>query len=288
MSLPGARTAARGARAVPDQQLESAATVLDLQRVSAAPWGAALLQDISVTLRAGDILALAGPNGAGKSSLLRLMAGDIAPCGGSLQLAGQPLESWPARERAQRLAVLPQLSLLNFPYTVEEVILLGRTPHDSGRDVDRRVLEQVLQLTGTAALRQRLYTRLSGGEKQRTQLARVFAQVWDAQSMAGRLLLLDEPTSALDLAHQQQVLWAIDQLASRGCGIVLAIHDLNLAAASAARVLVLDGGRQVALGAPRDVFSPALFREVFHVDVTLGAHPQHGHPLVIPQAAGQR
>ena len=288
MSLPRPRDAACDARAVLDQKPATATTVLDLRQVSAAPWGSALLRDISITLRAGDILALAGPNGAGKSSLLRLMAGDIAPCSGSLYLAGRALRDWPPRERARRLAVLPQLSLLNFPYTVEEVILLGRTPHDSGRDVDRRVLEQVLQLTGTAALRQRLYTQLSGGEKQRTQLARVFAQVWDAQSMAGRLLLLDEPTSALDLAHQQQILWAIDQLASRGCGIVLAIHDLNLAAAIAARILVLDSGRQVALGAPRDVFTPVLFREMFHVDVALGAHPQRGHPLVIPQGLGPR
>ena len=253
-----------------------------LSHVGAAPWGSPLLEDINVAMAAGSILGLAGPNGAGKSTLLKIIAGDIPPTEGELLLAERPLHAWSLQERAREVAFLPQMSLLNFPYTVEEVILLGRTPHDSGRATDWEILEEVLQLTDTGALRHRLYTQLSGGERQRTQLARVFAQVW-GESLAGRLLLLDEPTSALDLAHQQQVLSAVQQLAQRGCAVVLVIHDLNLVASIADQLLVLDGGRQVALGTPQQIFTQELFRRVFQVEVSISNHPQHGFPMVIPQ-----
>ena len=261
-------------------------STLELSRISAAPWGHELLNDINFALQAGNILALAGPNGAGKSTLLKIIAGDIQPSDGELTLGERPLHDWTLQERARYVAFLPQLSLLNFPYTVEEVILLGRTPHNSGRAMDGEILEQVLQLTDTQALRSRLYTQLSGGEKQRTQLARVFAQVWGEESLAGRLLLLDEPTSALDLAHQQQMLSAVHLLARRGCAVVLVIHDLNLAASIADQILVLDGGRQVALGAPHQIFTQDLFKQVFQVDVTISSHPQQGFPMIIPQRPG--
>ncbi len=258
-------------------------SVLRLSQISAAPWGAVLLEDINISLEPGNILGLAGPNGAGKSSLLRLIAGDIQSSGGELTLGGHQLGHWTPQQRARRLAFLPQMSLLSFPYTVEEVVLLGRTPHASGSEADRVILERVLELTDTLDLRHRLYTQLSGGERQRTQLARVFAQVWGEESLAGKLLLLDEPTSALDLAHQQQMLAAVQLLARRGCAVVLAIHDLNLAASIADTVLVLDRGRQVALGSPQQVFTPSLFKEVFQVDVIVSSHPQQGFPLIIPQ-----
>ena len=260
-------------------------STLALRAVNAAPWGDALLQNIDFTLEAGSVLALAGPNGAGKSSLLRLIAGDVPCSAGSLSFGERPLSEWPLEERAQHLAVLPQLSLLNFPYTVEEVVLLGRIPHDSGRVRDREILENVLQLTDTASLRERLYTQLSGGEKQRTQLARVFAQVWEESSLDGKLLLLDEPTSALDMAHQQQMLSTVKLLARRGCSVVLVIHDLNLAASIADRVLVLDKGQQVVLGTPKQVLTPPLFRQVFQVDVAIEQHPRNNYPVITPLGA---
>jgi len=262
-------------------------STLQLSHINAAPWGAPLLEDINITLQPGAILALAGPNGAGKSTLLKLIAGDVKASAGELVLGDSPLVDWSPQERAQRLAFLPQMSLLNFPYTVEEVVLLGRTPHASGRTRDFAILEQVLQLTDTAALRQRLYTQLSGGEKQRTQLGRIFAQIWSEQSLAGSLLLLDEPTSSLDLAHQQQMLSAIRLLARRGCAVVLVIHDLNLAASVADHILVLDKGRQVAMGTPRQVLTPQLFKQVFQVDISISHHPQQDYPMIIPQGPGR-
>jgi iron complex transport system ATP-binding protein len=171
------------------------------------------------------------------------------------------------------------LSLLNFPYTVEEVVALGRMPHDTGLSIDKAIFAEVMAATDITGLRGRLYTRLSGGEKQRVQLARVFAQIWD--SGAGGLLLLDEPTTALDLSHQQLVVAAVRQLAQTGCAVALAIHDLNLVAGLADSIAVLDRGRIAACGAPGEIFTQDLFREVFAIDVLISRHPDRDQPLVI-------
>lgn len=256
-------------------------SVLQLHKVSAAPWGSTLLEDISLTLNEGQVLGIIGPNGAGKSTLLKTISGDIPLQGGDLLLQGRPRNDWPRRELARNLAFLPQLSLLNFPYTVEEVVLLGRTPHNTGAASDREVLEQVLAATDIEALRERLYTRLSGGEKQRVQLARIFAQIWSRDSLAGKLLLLDEPTTALDLTHQQQIASLIGELAARGCAVVLVIHDVNIIAGIADQLIALQGGRQAAAGSPREVLTEDLFRTVFAVDVIVSDHPHRQQPVII-------
>jgi iron complex transport system ATP-binding protein len=254
-------------------------SVLQLDRACASPWGRPLLQDISLELAPGEILALAGPNGAGKSSLLQLITGDIPVASGGLLLDGRTLADWPGRELARRRAYLPQLSLLNFPYTVAEVVALGRMPHDTGRAADREIVAQALAATDVSDLAGRLYTQLSGGEKQRVQLARVFAQIW--QAGAGGLLLLDEPTTALDLSHQQLVLAAVSALAAAGCAIILAIHDLNLAAGLARRVALLDGGRLAAIGPPAEVYTEQLIRDIFGIEVLIQQHPLYPQPLVV-------
>lgn len=256
-------------------------SLLQLQNVDATPWGDPVLTDINLSLEPGEVMGLIGPNGAGKSSLLRLVAGDFAVASGSLLFAGGPLDSWPRQQLARRRAFLPQMSLLNFPYTVEEVVLLGRTPHSTGLRADQAIVRQVLRTTDTLSLRNRLYTQLSGGERQRVQLARVLAQLWHPDDMGGTLLLLDEPTAALDLAHQQQLAAAIADIAARGCAVLLVVHDVNLVASVSNRLLVLDRGQAVASGDPGVVLTPALFRELFHAEVLVQSHPNGRQPLVI-------
>jgi len=256
-------------------------SVLSLQNIHAAPWGSPLLHDIHFNLQPGEILGLAGPNGAGKSTLLEVVAGIAATTKGEVSLLSQPMASWPPRERALRLAVLPQLSLLSFPYTVEEVILIGRVPGNSSRQEDLTILAQVMAATDTLSLRGQLYTQLSGGEKQRVQLARVLAQIWHEQDMSDRVLLLDEPTTALDLTHQQQLLALLKELSDRGLAVIVTLHDFNLLAAIAHRVLVIAGGRQVALGNTHSVLTRQLFEDVFSTEVIISAHPTRGHPMVI-------
>lgn len=261
-------------------------TVLDVRGVCASPWGEPLLEQISLQLEAGQVLGIIGPNGAGKSSLLHVLAGGCAITEGYLSLAGRPLQDWSASERARSVSLLMQHASLSFPYTVEQVILLGRTPHSTGRDADREILEQVLTATDTRHLCQRLYTRLSGGERQRVQLARVMAQIWLAQQNQPRVLLLDEPTSALDPAHQQLVIESLRLLAASGVIVIVVMHDINRIASISDQVLVLAQGRVAALGAPLTVFTEALFERVFEVEALITEHPQLGQggrdrPLVI-------
>jgi iron complex transport system ATP-binding protein len=256
-------------------------SVLCLQDVHAAPWGNPLLHGIHFDLQPGEILGVAGPNGAGKSSLLEVIAGTAATTRGEVELLSKPITRWLPRERARHLAVLPQLSLLSFPYTVEEVILIGRVPGNTSRQQDRAILREVMMATDTRSLQGQLYTQLSGGEKQRVQLARVLAQIWDENDMSDRVLLLDEPTTALDLTHQQQLLSLLTLLSQRGLTIVVTLHDFNLLAAIAHSLLVIADGRQVALGSTRSVMTEALFEQVFATQVIISKHPTRGHPMVI-------
>lgn len=258
-------------------------SILSLSKVHTAPWGSSLLRDINFDLEAGNVLAVVGPNGAGKTSLLNTIAGDVPLHGGTLLMSGRPLSSWPRRELACNMAYLQQLSALNFPYTVEEVILLGRSPHDTGAALDREILQEVLQVTDTGHLQERLYTQLSGGEKQRVQLARIFSQIWQRETLAGKLLLLDEPTAALDIQHQQSTCMAIRALAGRGCAVVVVIHDFNAVAAVADQLIALHNGRQYAHGTPREVFTENLFQDVFSADVVIGEHPYRDQPMIVPR-----
>jgi iron complex transport system ATP-binding protein len=258
-------------------------TTLQLAQVSASPWGNPLLSDITVAVDAGSALGIVGPNGAGKTSLLRLIAGDFTADSGSVRITDRALADMPPRLRARQLAYLPQFSLLNFPYTVEEVVILGRTPHDTGHSEDQRILEAVLASVDITALRHRLYTQLSGGEKQRVQLARVLAQIWEDENMENKILLLDEPTTAIDLAHQQQLLDIVRDLKQRLCTVLVVIHDFNLLASIADQVLVLDRGMQVAHGTPHDIYQPSLFADLFDTRVLINTHPTRGYPFVIPQ-----
>lgn len=256
-------------------------SVLSVKQVHTAPWGATLLQKIDLELNAGETLGVIGPNGAGKTSLLQTLIGDITPTQGSLNLLGSPIANWKPRARAQVMATLPQLSLLNFPYTVEEVIMLGRTPHSSGLKADRQIVQEVMKATDTTRLQTRIYTQLSGGEKQRVQIARVFAQIWREESRTPRLLLLDEPTVALDLAHQQLILQSLKQLSESGCAIVVVSHDFNLMSGMADKITALRDGVQLAYGTPELVLTQSIFKRVFEVDVKVTPHPVTERPVVI-------
>lgn len=254
---------------------------------ASAGWGSCpVLEGISLHCDAGDILGLLGPNGAGKSTLLRLIAGDTDLLDGGAELHGQPLASWSSAARAQRVAYLPQASSLTFPFTVSEVVALGRLPHTAGRRCDMALVEWALEATDTQHIANRLYPLLSGGEKQRVQLARVLCQLeTDEKSgpLNGKLLLLDEPTAALDLRHQQQLVVLLRQLARRGCTVLVALHDINLLSSLCHRVMVIDRGRSVALGTPSDVFSVDFLQSLYGTPLRISAHPTGGYPLVFPE-----
>jgi iron complex transport system ATP-binding protein len=196
-------------------------------------------------------------------------------------LGERPLADWPADQRARSLAVLPQQSLLNFPFTAEEVVMLGRTPHATGLARDNAIVHEALACVDGAYLARRTYTHLSGGEKQRVHLARVLAQIWEPVDGLPRFLVLDEPTSSFDLAHQQLTLAVVADLAARGVGVLIVLHDLNLAARCADQLLLMQCGSIVSGGPPADVLNAETIEAVFQVKAHVGVHPDTGGPLVI-------
>ena len=159
--------------------------------------------------------------------------------------------------------------------------MLGRTPHATGAARDAEIVREALAAVDGSYLAGRIYTELSGGEKQRVHLARVLAQVWEPLPEGERFLVLDEPTSSFDLAHQQLTLGIVRRLAGEGMGVLLVLHDLNLAARCADQLVLMQCGHVAAMGAPRDVLTEANIRDVFQVDAAVSEHPQDGSPLVI-------
>ncbi|OQW78665.1 MAG: heme ABC transporter ATP-binding protein [Proteobacteria bacterium ST_bin11] len=245
-----------------------------------------LLDDISIELHPGEVLAVIGPNGAGKSTLLRTLSSELSPQSGRLLMNGRPLVDWDALEAAKMRSVLPQASALAFRFCVLEVVMMGRSPQRQSRNhADNiTIVWQALALTDTAHLAERIYTTLSGGERQRVQLARVLAQIWEPCDPLHRYLLLDEPTSALDLAHQHTVLAIARRFAdANATGVLAILHDLNLAALYADRIAVLHQGRLVTVGTPGQVLNSELIRQIFNYPVTVGTHPLYpDRPLTIP------
>jgi iron complex transport system ATP-binding protein len=232
-------------------------------------------------VRAGEVVALVGPNGAGKSTLLAALAGDVALADGTIDLMGAPLGSWSATELAMRRAVLPQEVVVTFPFLVRDVVRMGRAPwaHSPAREVDDAVIAQALRDSDTAYLTTRTYTTLSGGERARVSLARVWAQ-------STQLVLLDEPTAALDVHHQELVMGLARRRADAGDGIVVVLHDLALAARHADRVVLLSDGRVAADGPPVDVLEPGRLSRVYDHEIEVLAHPRTGALLVVPRGAG--
>lgn len=234
--------------------------------------GRILLQDFHCTLMAGQIHALLGPNGAGKSTVLRLLAGEWLASHGRIELQGRALSRLDAVTQARQRAVLPQLDTLSFGFTSREVVTLGRHAHgDSTSTSGSQIVDTVMIATDTHHLATRRYPQLSGGERRRVQLARTLAQVWDVDHA---VLLLDEPTSGLDPAHQHQIMTLLRSLSTRGMGIVLSVHELNLAAIYADAASLLRDGRLLAQGATAEVLTAPQLERLYGPGLSFTA--QHG------------
>ena len=236
--------------------------------------GHAILDDVRLHAVPGQLTALLGPNGAGKSTLLAIAAGDLRPTSGTVSLAGRALRDWPARALARRRAVMPQDHAVRFGFGVREVVAMGRLPHPPDPDADARIVDESMAAADVAALATRDVQTLSGGESARTTFARVLAQ-------RTPLLLLDEPTAALDLHHQERLMRAIRALAADGACVLVVLHDLNLAARHADRIVLLDRGRIAADGTPHDVLRADVIERVYRQRVSVLPHPARDIPLVV-------
>lgn len=242
-----------------------------------------LLDKVSIYVNAGEVVALMGPNGAGKSTLLKILSGDTVAAQGEVCLAGKPLNSWDIRQLALLRAVLAQQSRLSFSFSALQVVEFGRFAHKMGAvdAEDKIIASEALGLLEARDLAYRDYTTLSGGEQARVQCARVLAQIWRSWNHQPRALFLDEPTAALDLRHQTTVLAAVQSFAKKEKVAVIAVmHDINLAARFADRIVWMKAGQIIGQGNPDKVITPELLHTIYGVRGSIIRHPQNNLPLV--------
>ncbi len=239
---------------------------LETRNASVSRGGRKILSDITVLLERGQLLGIVGPNGSGKSSLLRTLAGLWRPSSGEALLDGRSLSTWPRRELARRVTFVPQDTRVDFAFTVQELVSMGRYPH-RGRfspetNADRTAVESAMRQCDVEALEHRHANTLSGGELQRVLIARSLAVEPD-------FILLDEPTSSLDVEHSLDVLDVCRALSRAGKAVAITTHDLNTIARYASSVVLLNAGSLVAQGPGDGVLTPAALGSVFNVDAEI-------------------
>jgi iron complex transport system ATP-binding protein len=270
-------------------KIEAGLVMLEARKISIRLGGEKVLDDVSLNVKPGEVLAVIGANGAGKSTLLKALSGEIPVDTGQIIMNGKSLSDWSLAERAETRAILPQNSTLSFPFSVQDVVLMGRNPHckykESGRD--HQIVAKAIQAVEISHLQYRQYQTLSGGERQRVQFARILSQIWEPVTSQPRYLLLDEPTSALDLANQHETLVIARILgAKQGVGVLVILHDLNLAAFYADRIAILKKGSLIAegTGTGQAVLTESAIEQEFGCPVVVIEHPQKRNcPLVISE-----
>ncbi len=264
----------------------ASSVALSARELSAGYRNRPVLHRVSLEIGFGELVAIVGPNGAGKSTLLRLLAGTMAPWQGSIELLGKPLAAFDRRALARNVAMLGQDNAVAFPFTVLEVVLMGRAPHlapfsfESPRDL--AIARAALERLGLLELATRYVQELSGGERKRVVLARALAQ-------QPKVALLDEPTAFLDLKHVAEIFAVLRELCLHdGLAVLATLHDLNAAALYADRVFLLKDGATVASGPPEQVFTSETLCAVYDTDVYVGRNPVTGAPIILPGAPAAR
>jgi iron complex transport system ATP-binding protein len=237
--------------------------LLQATRVSYRVGSADLLRGVSLSLHGGEVVSLIGPNGAGKSTLLKVLSGLWRGASGEITLCGQSLARYRPRQIARLIGQVAQSATLDAAFAVRDVVLMGRNPHLGRFEIeqprDRQIADDAMRVTHTLTLAERTINTLSGGERQRVFLARALAQ-------EPSILLLDEPTNNLDIRHQIDILSTVQRLAQqRGLGVLIAIHDLSLAARFCDRLILLYGGTIIAEGSPEAVLTPPHLARAFGV-----------------------
>lgn len=261
--------------------------MIGAENIGVSLGGKSILRGVDFSADAGDLVAIVGPNGAGKTTLVKALTGEL-PYSGSASINGLDVRSAKPWQLAGIRAVLPQATTLAFPFTVREIVALGFTSGVAGDNVhaDSELVDAALRQVDLSGFAGRFYQQLSGGEKQRVQLARVLCQIWEpVLDGAPRWLFLDEPVASLDIRHQLTIMQIARDFAERGGGVVAVMHDLNLSAMFAEQICVVSDGEIAAFGAPDQVISNDLLSRVFGCDLRVNELPDNRIPFILPHRA---
>jgi len=255
--------------------------MLTAQNISYAHRKFTILENIDVTVSYGELLVIVGPNGAGKSTLLSLLANEIDKHEEPIYFKKKTFKQWDAKELAHAKAKFSQSNSPDIPLAVKEVVMMGRYPYFNSipNSTDNDAVLKAMQETDVAPLAGRDYNSLSGGEKQRVHLARVLAQL--DNDIENKLIFLDEPLNNLDVLHQHRILHTIKNLTKQGNAAVMVLHDLNLAAQFADKVMLLKRGKIVAHDVPDKVFTNTIISSVYNFPCTVCVNPVNQNPLII-------
>lgn len=253
---------------------------LDLQDNSLSYGGNRVVDSVSFSAETGEFFMILGPNGAGKSSLLKLIAGIEEPQSGQIDILGRPKTKYSARDLAKVVALVAQQAPVDFPFSVAETVLMGRSPHlgllgiEGERDYE--LAAEAMRFTGVGQFSGRRLDQLSGGERQRVMIARAICQ-------EPKIILLDEPTTALDPAHQLKIMDLMERFRKeKKTTVIMVSHDLNLAALYSDRLLLMKNGRVVVIGTPAEVFVPEYIEKSYECDLLIDVNPVGKVPRVMP------
>ncbi len=239
-----------------------------------------ILDAVDVHLEYGEFLAIVGPNGAGKSSLLSMLANEVK-CSQQILFKDRPIGDWPVQELSRHKAKFSQHNSNDIPLEVKDVVMMGRYPYFDAqpRKEDLEAMNNMMYETDVYHLKDREYNTLSGGEKQRVHLSRVMAQLQN--EMVHKLLFLDEPLNNLDVKHQYKALETIKKFTRKTNSAVVVLHDLNLAAQYADKILLMKSGKVAAYGTPEEVFTAENISNAYNFPCTICEHPVTHNPMII-------
>ena len=261
--------------------------MIKVSNLSVRLGGRQVIHGISLEAEPGALTAIVGPNGCGKTTTLKAISGELPPESGSVSINGRNLKGLKPGELALKRGVLPQSTVISFPFTVREVVRLGLTAGaTSDARANDRIAAEALEAVDLGGFAGRFYQELSGGEQQRVQLARVLCQISNPVGDGEpRYLLLDEPVSSLDIRHQLTIMQLARRFCERGGGVIAVMHDLNLTAMFADRMIMMKAGKIRAGGAPREVLTDETMEVVFGCRMQVSAMPAADVPFVLPQTA---
>ncbi|MBX2965823.1 MAG: heme ABC transporter ATP-binding protein [Cyclobacteriaceae bacterium] len=259
--------------------------MISARNISLSIHGRKLLNKVSLDVQPGMFTAIAGPNGAGKTSLLKILSKETTQHTGEVLVNDMPVSKYSVADLSTIRAVLPQASRVQFPFSVRQIVKMGRQHHKSLKKHNDTIVGEVSELTGISGWMDRNYLSLSGGEQQRVQLARVLSQVWEEKDFP-RYVLLDEPTSSLDIAQQQLIFSLVKHACARNIGVLAIVHDLNQTVQFADKLYFLKSGSVVAHGDSKSVFTKNIIEETFCCRVNVYHDPCTDCPYIVPDRVG--
>ncbi len=241
-----------------------------------------LVDQVDLEIRPGELLAVVGPNGAGKSSLLKVLTGEHEHQQGTISINNKNMRHYKRDELARTRSVVNQHTEVSFPFSLRNIIAMGRHPHRSNQDVDNQVIDEAMRMAEVREFTDRIFNTLSGGEQQRGQMARAIAQILPIGSDSKRYILLDEPISNMDLSHQHGTLNYLKKLTEQQVGVLIVIHDLNLASLYADRIAVMHKAKLKLVGTPSEIITTELLENVFRLKADISVHPKYECPMISP------